>query len=56
MTTHVGRLVSEVIPEPDTSESGESPDPRWHDQEQHEALMARRERLAERVRAEGFDD
>ena len=56
MTTHVERVVTEVIPEPETSESGESPDPRWHDQEKSEAMMTRRERLAERVRAEGFDD
>jgi hypothetical protein len=59
MTTYIEQVVSEVTPEPETtetSESGESPDPRWGEQEKFEAMGARCERLAERVRAEGFDD
>ena len=56
MTTYIGRVVTEVIPEPETSEAGEAPDPRWHEQEKLEGMIAHWRRLAERVRAEGFDD
>ena len=56
MTTHIEQVVTEVIPEPETSESDDAPDPRWHDQEKHQAMIGRCERLAQRVRAEGFDD
>ncbi len=56
MTTHIEHIVTEVIPEPETTESGETADKRWHEQENHQAIMARFERLATRVQAEGFDD
>lgn len=56
MTTHIEHVVTEVIPEPETSESGETPDTRWHEQEKYEGMIAHCERMAERVRADGFYD
>ncbi len=56
MTTHIEQIVTEVIPEPETSESGETTDKRWYEQEHYQAMMVHCERLRVRVQAEGFDD
>ncbi|WP_319549557.1 hypothetical protein [Desulfogranum marinum] len=56
MTTRVERVISEVIPQQDASESGEKGDERWSDKEKIMATMAHHERLKLRVAAEGFDD
>jgi hypothetical protein len=56
VTTHIEHAVTEVIPETETSETGESGDTRWVEQEKMAAAMARKTRLKRRVHAEGLDD
>lgn len=56
MTTHIEHAVTEVIPEPDPSESGTARDTRWIEQEKIMATLARYDRLKRRVQAEGMDD
>ncbi len=56
MTTHIEHAVTEVIPETESSETGETGDPRWVEQEKIIAVMARETRLKLRVHAEGLDD
>ena len=56
MTIRVDQVVSEVVPEPEPSESGESGEERWVAEEKILAALARQERLKRRVAAEGFDD
>jgi len=56
MTTRVEHVVSEVVPQPEPSESEEQSDDRWTFEDRVAATMARQERLKWRVAAEGFDD
>ncbi len=58
MTTHIEHAITEVIVEPDseTTPSAEGPEMRWSEQQKIQSILARTERLAVRVRAEGFDD
>ncbi len=56
MTTRVERVISEVIPQQEPSESGERGDERRSAEEKVKAAMAHHERLKLRVSAEGFDD
>lgn len=56
MTTRVGQVISEVVPEQEAPESRERSDERWSAEERIMATMAHHERLKLRVAAEGFDD
>jgi hypothetical protein len=56
MTTRVERIISEVIPQQESSESGERNEERWDAEDKIKAAMAHHERLKLRVAAEGFDD
>lgn len=56
MTTRVERVISEVVPQQEASESGERNDERWSAEDKIEAAVAHHERLKLRVAAEGFDD
>ena len=56
MTTHIEHAVTEVIPEPEPSESGTPRDTRWTEQEKIMATLTRHDRLKRRVQAEGMDD
>lgn len=56
MTTHVEHAVTEVIPQQEPAESGESGDQRWAEQDKIKATISRWNRLRFRLSAEGFDD
>lgn len=59
MTAHIEQLVTEIVPRAETPGApaqGEQQDPRWGEEEQLRAQLARRERLQRRLSARGFDD
>lgn len=57
MTTHVERTVTDIVPTPEPAPGGGSaPESHAAEIDRLRAALARAERLAERTRAEGFDD
>ena len=56
MTLHIEHAITEVIPEPEPSESGEPVDKRWTEQDKVKAAMDHWERMSLRLHAEGMDD
>lgn len=56
MPIHIEQIVTDVVTEPEPSESGHAADPRFVEQMKFEAQLLRVERLRRRLAAEGFDD
>ena len=56
MTTHIERVLTEVIPEPETPAESQGDRPSWQEVERVRRAFAELRRLALRTRAEGFDD
>jgi hypothetical protein len=57
MTTHVERTVTDVVPAPEPAPAGGSaPESHAAELDRLRAALGRAERLAERTRAEDFDD
>lgn len=56
MTAYIERIITEVVVQPENSETGEGTDPRWLDAQKITAVMKNQQQQQDRINAEGLDD